>query len=306
VSFQSYFFSEDSPLGLDGFLLSNMQKEMGYFTPFNIDPTVMLALVGLLFLPALIYFAFVRKDRWREALSAEPPWLVGSLLAQIVVLSLLTRYPFGGEFRHQSILAPFVFLTAFLLVDRMGSALKTSSVRSALFVISGSLVAASFAFGWSVYPWNSTEFYTAEYAQFHAMFPTPESSYCDARSTIFYYSEAHRARWTFEDRFLVDEQRIVVYQVDDGSGHPTRLLRNKKEAFLDLAAPVTYTVLSGVLQHERLRSTVMFYEGLRWDAASSKSLEERFRTLAPLAGLEVGRYVIGPGYAYIEFKLKGR
>jgi hypothetical protein len=106
---QPYIWDERSPLGLDGFLLSNLENEMGYFTPFHIDPGWMLALVVLLFLPALIYFAFVRRERMRGAFSADPPLLLAGVLIQLLVLSLAGEYPFGGEFRHQSIIAPLFF-----------------------------------------------------------------------------------------------------------------------------------------------------------------------------------------------------
>jgi hypothetical protein len=301
---QPYIWHEDSLLGLDSFLLSNIEKEIGYFTPFNMEPGVMLALVVLLFLPALIYFVFVRREQWRGPFSAAPPLLVAGMLAQLAVLSLAAKYPFGGEFRHQSILAPFVFLTAFLLLDRLGGALKISLARNALFTTAGLLVAASFAFGWAVYPWTSVEPLSAEYARFRALFPEPENIYGDSTSTIFYYAETHESKWTFQDRFLVHNQRIAVYRRDDGSGHPIRILRNKRQPYFDLTDPETYQVLAETLQHEGLKSAVLYFAGLRWDAAGAKTLEDRFRALAPLAGLEYGRYSVGRSYVFIEFKLR--
>ena len=299
-----YYWNDNSPLGLDGFLLSNLEKEISYFTPFNIDPAVMLTFAALLFLPGLIYFAFVRKDRWRGPFSADLPLILGILLAQLVFLSLVARYPFGGEWRHQSIIAPFVFLTVFLPLDQLGGALKASFARTALFTVTGLLIAASFAFGWTVYPWDPIDPLSAEYKRFRVMFPSPDTIYGDATSMILFYAQTHRSKWIFQDRFLIDEQRIAVYQVDDGSGHPMRILKNKREVYFDLRNPEMYQVLADTLRHENLKSAVLFYGGLSWNAQGAKILENSFQKLAPQAGLDYGRYSLGNTYAFIEFKLR--
>ena len=197
------------------------------------------------------------------------------MLIQLLVLSLAGEYPFGGEFRHQSIIAPFVF-----------AALKPSLAwaRHGLFITAGLLVAGSFAYGWAVYPWTSVQPTSPEYSQFRAVFPKPENIYGDNTSTIYYYAETHKSKWTLQDRFLVHDQRITVYRTDDGNGYPIRFLRNKRQTWFDLTDPETYQVLAGALRQERL---------------------ERFRTLAPLAGLEYGRYSVGRTYVFVEFKLRG-
>ena len=301
---QPYIWHDDSLWGADVFLLSNLVKEIGYFTPFNIGPGLMLALAGLLFVPALIYFAFVRRERWRGLLSADSPLLLAGLLAQLVVLALAGEYPFGGPFRHQSIIAPFVFLTAFLLLDRLADALKAFLARNALFTTAGLLVTASFAFGWAVYPWSSVQPKSAEYSRFRELFPRPENIYVGHIAAICYYAETHTSKWTFQDRFLIDNQQIIFYRVNDGNGHPVGILRNKAQTWLDLLDPETYRILAETLRHEGLESAVLFSVDRGWDTAGAKSLEEQSRTLAQLAGLEGGRYAVGPTYAFVEFRLR--
>ena len=236
----SHYWNDNDPRGLDGYLLSNFEQEIGYFTPFHIDAGIMLAVSALLMLPALIYYAFVRKDRWR--VPADAPLMLAMLLAQLVVLSLAATYPFGGELRHQSIIAPFIFATAFLLLDRLAGALHSVLARNALFTAVACLSAANFAFGWTSYPWQSVEPYAAEYQKFQAAFPSLQTGiiYGDQCSTVLYWTAHHNARWTLQDRFLVDGHRIVEYRMDDGTGHPVRMLRNKKTFYFDLADPEQY------------------------------------------------------------------
>ena len=92
--------------------------------------------------------------------------------------------------------------------------------------------------------------------------------------------------------------------MSDGNGHPVGILRNKAQTWLDLLDPETYRILAETLRHEGLESAVLFSVDRGWDTAGAKSLEEQSRTLAQLAGLEGGRYAVGPTYAFVEFRLR--
>jgi hypothetical protein len=302
----THYWDDGSPLGLDGYLLSNFEQEIGYFTPFHIDSGVMLAVCALLLFPALIYFGFVRKNRWHASGAADAPLMLALLLAQLVILSLAARYPFGGEWRHQSIIAPFVFLTSFLLLDRVAGALRPAVVRNALFVAVAALSAADFAFGFAVYPWQALETYAPAYAEFEKLFPAREVSvvYGDQCSTVLYWAAHHTATWTLQDRLVVDGHRIVEYRMDDGSGQSVRMLRNKRAFYFDLADAEQYHVLADVMRMEKLRSIVLFDEGPTRDEAGVRQLDAQFHRLAPRAGLEIGRSVMGPNYAFAELKLR--
>jgi hypothetical protein len=301
---QPYVWNDASQSDAGAFLFSNLGKETGYFTPFNIGPDFMLAVAGLLLIPALVYFGFVRRERWRGLLPVDAPLMLAGLLAQLMVLALAGVYPFGGEFRHQSIIAPFVFLTAFLLLDRGAGALKPRLPRHAFFATAGLLVAASFAFGWAFYPWSSALPTSAEYRRFRELFPNAENVYADQTASMYYYAETHNSKWIFRDRFVIRDQRITFYRVDDGSGHAAGFLRNKRLDWLDLTDLETYQVLAGALRYEGIKSAVLFAVGRGWDAAGAKILEERVRTLAPMAGLECGRYSVGLNYVFAQFGLR--
>ena len=219
-----------------------------------------------------------------------------------MALSLAGRYPFGGEFRHQSIVAPFVFLTAALLLDRVAGVLKPPLVRTAAFGAAGLLVACSFVRGWTTWPWNSEPLLNAEYQLFQTLFPHPSAIYGDTTSSIFFYSRNHDSQWIFQDRFMADDQRITVYKVE--TDHPLRFLRNKRETNFDLANPEVYRTLAIALRTEGIRSIVLYYVGLKWDAAGAAILEDKLRTLPSQAGLETGRVFVGRTYVFAEFSLR--
>ncbi len=300
---QPYVFHNDPAMEPDWFVQSNLTKELGYFTPFGLDPALLLWVVALIFVPALVYLVFFRKNDRGRALSIYPPLLLAGILVQLIVLGLAGRYPFGGEWRHQSIIAPFVLLTALLLLDRLAGILKAPLARNAIFVVAGLTIAGSFAFGWSVCPWSSTPLMSAEYRLFRAQFPEANNIYGDNTSAIFFYSHTHNANWAFQDRFLARDQRITVYQVDEGSGQTVRLLRNKHETFLDLTNPETYQTIAAALRNEGRRTVVLFDVGRGWDDAGARTLENSVRTLAPNAGLESSRVSVGRTFIFAEFTL---
>ncbi len=285
------------------FLLTNLTREFAPYAPFNLAPDIMLALVALLVLPAAIYFTFATGKQPRIIPTACVTLLPVLMILQLMVLSLLGKYPFGGDFRHQSILTPFLFLAAFLLLDRIVDLIKSPVAGNAVFLSAGILVAASFSFGWSVYPWDSQPPTATEYKKFRAAFPAAENIYGDASSTMFFYSLNSNAKWSFEDRFLANGKRIVVYRLDDGGGHGYRVLRNKADVYLNLTAPETYVTMAQALRMAGIRSAVLYFVAAGWGAASARVIEDRMHALAPQAGLDCGSCTVNPNSAFVRFEL---
>ena len=288
------FLWNNPAVGLDDFLLSNLQSELGLFAPFQLDSAIAIAL--LILLPALLWFGCRRAK--------DAPLLLIAIFLQIALLSLFAIYPFGGEFRHQSILAPFAFITGFLLLDRLADHLPQPRIRNAMFTSAGLLLTATFTFGWTVYPWSSTPLDYAEYSHLQALFPHPASLYVDRASAMYYFGENHRAKWILQDRFLAREQRITAYKVEDGQNPPTRFLQNKNQPHLELTDPETYQVLTATLIHEGLPSAVIYCVGRSWSSDGARTLESKLLSLAPANGLDLGRYQIGKNYVIAEFRLR--
>ena len=99
------------------FVLRNLRADLNYMLPIEMSSAGIALGVLAVFASLLLYRALFRKQS-RESLAFSLPGLLFLLLlAELIVLSLLRLYPFGGYARLQSILFPFFTLTAFLLLD---------------------------------------------------------------------------------------------------------------------------------------------------------------------------------------------
>jgi len=101
------------------FVLRNLRADFNYMLP--VEMTSAGGALGVLaaFVPLLLYRALFRKQSHKAIGPSLPGLLCLLLLAELIVLSLLRWYPFGGEARQQSILFPFITLTAFLFPDQL-------------------------------------------------------------------------------------------------------------------------------------------------------------------------------------------
>src|SRR4030095_14805598 len=82
------------------------------------------------------------------------------LLVELIVFSLLGWYPFGGNDRHQSILFPFLTLTAFILLDRLITYLSVSWLKTGILGAIAVLITANFSYRWHKTPRRSVELLT--------------------------------------------------------------------------------------------------------------------------------------------------
>lgn len=131
TSFQhvSYFYWAPGCSRLD-FVLRNLRADLNYMLPVEISSAV--AVLGLIAVsgPFLASLDLRRKRPQRSLACGALGILLLLLLAELIALSLLRLYPFGGYARQQSVLFPFLTLAAFLLLDRLLSSLPASRVLS--------------------------------------------------------------------------------------------------------------------------------------------------------------------------------
>jgi len=108
------------------FVLRNLRADLSYMLPIELPSAGAALGVLAVIAPFLLYRTLSRKQSHKSLASAIPVLLFLLLLAELVILSLLRLYPFGGEARQQSILFPFFTLTAFLLLDWIIGLLPTT------------------------------------------------------------------------------------------------------------------------------------------------------------------------------------
>ena len=107
------------------FVLRNLRADFNYMLPVEMSSAGMAFGVLAVFAPILLCRAFSRKRSGESLASGLPGLLSLLLLAELIALSLLRLYPFGGQARQQSVLFPFFALTAFLLLDQLIGFLAT-------------------------------------------------------------------------------------------------------------------------------------------------------------------------------------
>ena len=112
------------------FVLRNLRADMNYMLPIEMSSAGVALGILAVFAPLLLYRVLCRKQSDEAPVSSLPGLVLLLLLAELIVLSLLRLYPFGGEARHQSILFPFFTLTAFLLLDKVIGFVPASGLLS--------------------------------------------------------------------------------------------------------------------------------------------------------------------------------
>ena len=301
---RDYIWSSEHHTDPISFLYSNIVHEASYFASLGLSPAAVLALLFLFILPGLFYFLLKRRDLANGIFSATPIVLAGAILAQIMVLALAAKYPFGGEFRHQSIAVPFLFLAVFLLLDLLAGVLSAPMFRHGLFMLAGAVTAANFAYGLTTYAWHEPEPRAADYIRFRQQFPAAENIYADQSSAIYFYGQHNAAKWTLLHHYLLNDQNVFSYTVESGYAAPFRFIRIREQTWFDPAAPLSYQLLAAAMREEKIGSAVLYFVSRTWDDDATTALRELIRKHAPAAGISVGRNDIGRDYAFIEFQLK--
>jgi len=108
------------------FVLRNLRADFNYMLPVEISSAGVALGIFAVFASLSLYRALFRKQSNEALVSGVPGLVLLVLLAEMIVLSLLRLYPFGGYARQQSILFPFIALTAFLLLDWLIGRLSAS------------------------------------------------------------------------------------------------------------------------------------------------------------------------------------
>lgn len=269
------------------FVLRNLRNEVNFLSPLEINSLVACVLLTVGVIGAMIYLN--REGRKEQVAPAALGLILFGILAELIVLALVRRYPFGGFARQQSILFPFVVLTAFWLFD-FASARFPRALRAGAHVLIALLITASFAHGWSHRPRYEEDLFTREHAIFQQILPGSQAVYLDQFSLIGYF--IHHRDWQWEiERHYREPDRMDEYGTVSPSGESRVVVRNVRKWSFDLLRPETYATLARLMREARLPGIDVFH--LRQsprplDAAALEAGKQRFRDLAKAAGLAAG------------------
>src|SRR5207248_10776688 len=82
------------------------------------NPAVVLSLAAFFGLSSL---AILLRTRRPGDPSTLPIVVAAVMVSELVGLSIMRAYPFGGLLRHQYIVGPFLILAVFVVIDRLAS-----------------------------------------------------------------------------------------------------------------------------------------------------------------------------------------
>ena len=127
------------------FVLGNLRADLNYMLPVEISSSGV-AFGVLAVCASLPLHRVLSREQTRESLaSGVPGLLLLLLLVELIVLSLLHLYPFGGLARQQSILFPFITLAAFLVFDQLIGRLPTIWLPAGLLGAAAAGIAANYS-----------------------------------------------------------------------------------------------------------------------------------------------------------------
>ncbi|MBV9302426.1 MAG: phospholipid carrier-dependent glycosyltransferase [Acidobacteriaceae bacterium] len=299
---QFYFQAGDSLLR---FLSSGLRSDLNYFLPVEIASTAAMIALFLSGLFLLFYLVFLHSGNERQVAATTPALIFFLLLSELILLSLVRRYPFGGYVRQQSILFPFLLLTGFVILDRSVGLFRNFSIRNTLLITVAILIAVNFSYRWRKFPKISEELFTREYNTFRTNLSRAEIVYVDQFSLIAYYIHTYSWKWQFT-KHVPGNEKVDAYLTTSPSGEQQMILRNKDEWNFDLLDPKFYFVLADSLRTAQVKSANLFFlkQMAKPDRASVDSDVQTIRDQAARFQLAADPIVYRNTEAYATFRLK--
>jgi len=302
----TFYWSPQSGTSLWRFLIDGLRLEIDYFFPLPVDSNMKAGLIVVLFLAAFFYLVFFRKGRSKDAVAAMAPAMLAALVCELVILSLMGKYPFGGELRHQSIIAPFVVLTGFVVVERFVAALRYRPARAAAVTLVLALILVNFDYRWSRFPKVPQELASEQYRTFRSLFPEGTAIYADSFSATVYFIHNHNSPWAFERRYGIGSDWVYVYRTKDELGRGIEIVRDREVWNFDLSDPGTFKRLAESIRASGLRSAALFWikqDGAALESRAARAEESRYRAYASAAGLTYKRSYFDGSQGYIELEV---
>jgi hypothetical protein len=215
---------------------------------------------------------------------------------------LASRYPFGGELRQQAIIAPFLMLSGFALLDRF----SIGRIKVLLAVLVALWIAASFRTGWMNHS-GSEEMFQEEYSVFQKEFPSSPAVFAGYFSCFGLYAATHTWNWRVDSSVVAAGSRIWIYKTTSPQGEHRLVLRDKDSWNLDFTQPGPYSVIADTLRQTKLPSLDLFWAKQGAQVVSSADAQKQtaqFAELANSAGLVIEAGHFDGRLGFFEFGLR--
>lgn len=288
---------------LTAFLARNLQNLANLFSPIPIHTPGALAMTLTCVTAGVGYvLGRGRSNESEAATPSEIPVLVAVLItAELAILGANGLYPFGGLLRHQYLLAPFLVLTAFVVLDRLAALVVVRWRRVLLALVSVAIVLNAAVSLPKAIVWPGLLLVQGEYDGFRAALPQARAVYLDHWAAIGYFIHTAALPRTFV-RHIQDVAVIDEYRVEGG----TEIFYDKTRLNLDLQDSTVYRSIAACLQQSNLPEVAIFFFSVA-PGQSHDSPQTFARTIAAVAwqeGLSAKRVVIDGAAVYASFALK--
>jgi hypothetical protein len=297
----SDYYLASSGLAPWQYIRLNFGRELNNFLPIKINT---LTQVNWIFAmtPVLICLLLASPSRKNKLLSNLPIMVLLLLLLELMVGGLAGRYPFGGELRQQAIIAPFLTLSGFALLDRF----SIGRIKVPVAVLVALWIAADFHSDW-IKPSGWEELFQREYLAFQKEFPSSPVVFTDYFSCFGLYAATHTWSWRVDSSVIAAGSRIWIYKTISPQGQQRLVLRDKDSWNLDLTLPGLYAVIANALLQTKLPSVDLFWVKQGGQAVSPADAEKQtaqFAELANSAGLAIPAGHFDGRLGFFEFRLK--
>jgi len=191
-----YYFDPGGTESRTAFLLRNSVTIIELFSPrftsgwFRFAP-MLFALCGIA--ATIIYYAWFRSSRNILADMTVIVFLL--MLGGFMAASLLGRYPFGGELRHQFLLFPFLVLSIILFLDRLATLTRLPQARAAALLLGAVAGSVNAKMNYNSFPNIRADLAAQDMILFRKLFPSPDAVLLDQFNTIIFFTHYHDWTW---------------------------------------------------------------------------------------------------------------
>jgi hypothetical protein len=234
--------------------------------------------------------------------ASTPIAMLAILATAMMGASLLGRYPFGGDLRHQFILFPFMVLSIFALVDEIVARLHHQQVA---FAAVSTAVILNGVVQWRQVRFVDDEPAAPQLATFDRYFGDSRAVYVDQTNLIYFFAAHQRDMWLaqsgpapgFHAFPVIEAQRTLL------------VLRDMKRWNCDLADRQLYGDLRQLIALTQVPSIDLFHLSRDTQLPSTSSRLERVQRveslveLADREGLGVERLVLDGPHLYARLRL---
>jgi hypothetical protein len=284
------------------FVLRNSRNFLNLFSPIEFQSSTTFLLVIVLLSAAVIWVYFKRSSA--AEISTAPIVFAMVMVLELLVASLVRRYPFGGLLRHQYIAGPFLLVAAFVFLDALVSTVGPN-LRRAIPVLLLAAMVANLIVEWPkliVFP-GLVQF-KDEFNAWRSALPDTRAVYLDHWAVIGHFMHTNDLPRRFVRRIPGDAW-IDQYHVPDGTPDGTEIFYDKTRDNLDLLDSSVYRSFAACLRGSGMTELSLFYftAGARPLDQAPADLEKTIVQKAAEQGLTASKVVASQTTVFAGFKL---